>query len=255
MKLQIVSDLHLDFYDDRGESVIDRICQSSAETLVIAGDLAEVVSPAWRFAIYRFCQRYDRVLYVLGNHEYYHSSPCSMGIQAPLLLAELENDNLVAFHRRSQHILPGKINIEAWTLWFRDMPDVALFRHTLNDFKQIGDFEPWVYQQSSLARMWLADSEADIVITHHLPNARSVPERYRNSRQNCFYVNDVMPTMKQLPKLWIHGHTHTACDYMLGDCRVVANPLGYPGEHHSSVFNYDFTIDLAEIGGGIQCKN
>jgi hypothetical protein len=28
------------------------------------------------------------------------------------------------------------------------------------------------------------------------------------------------------PKLWMHGHTHDRCDYMLGETRVVVNPLG-----------------------------
>ena len=32
------------------------------------------------------------------------------------------------------------------------------------------------------------------------------------------------------PDLWIHGHTHVALDYRVGECRVVCNPLGYPQE-------------------------
>ena len=33
--------------------------------------------------------------------------------------------------------------------------------------------------------------------------------------------------------LWIHGHSHDRCDYLLGTTRVVANPLGYPNEPRS----------------------
>jgi len=33
--------------------------------------------------------------------------------------------------------------------------------------------------------------------------------------------------------VWIHGHSHDRCDYLLGKTRVVANPLGYPNELRS----------------------
>ena len=30
-------------------------------------------------------------------------------------------------------------------------------------------------------------------------------------------------------KLWTHGHTHHAFDYVIGETRVVCNPRGYEG--------------------------
>ena len=36
--------------------------------------------------------------------------------------------------------------------------------------------------------------------------------------------------MKKPPKLIVHGHTHDACDYMIGETRVVCHPRGYPNE-------------------------
>ena len=42
------------------------------------------------------------------------------------------------------------------------------------------------------------------------------------------YVHDLRP------KLWIHGHTHDRCDYVIGDTRVIANPFGYPKELRSN---------------------
>jgi len=45
------------------------------------------------------------------------------------------------------------------------------------------------------------------------------------------------------PKLWIHGHGHDRCDYVLGKTRVVANPLGYPNELRSlEAFEPAFTV-------------
>jgi Icc-related predicted phosphoesterase len=44
------------------------------------------------------------------------------------------------------------------------------------------------------------------------------------------------------PRLWIHGHTHTSFDYMIGDTRVVANPHGYPGENEE--FNPSVIVEI-----------
>jgi hypothetical protein len=36
--------------------------------------------------------------------------------------------------------------------------------------------------------------------------------------------------LEKRPRLWVHGHTHTTCDYELGSTRVACNPYGYPHE-------------------------
>ena len=51
---------------------------------------------------------------------------------------------------------------------------------------------------------------------------------------NAFFICDMAPQVREYqPKLWIHGHSHDRCDYLLGATRVVANPLGYPNEPRS----------------------
>jgi predicted phosphodiesterase len=48
---------------------------------------------------------------------------------------------------------------------------------------------------------------------------------------DIFFVCDMAARVRERqPKLWIHGHSHDRCDYLLGRTRVVANPLGYPNE-------------------------
>jgi hypothetical protein len=48
---------------------------------------------------------------------------------------------------------------------------------------------------------------------------------------NAFFVCDMVPHVRERqPKVWIHGHSHDRCDYLLGKTRVVTNPHGYPNE-------------------------
>ena len=40
---------------------------------------------------------------------------------------------------------------------------------------------------------------------------------------------DLAPLVERYqPALWIHGQTHEACDYLIGQTRIVCNPRGYP---------------------------
>ena len=68
----------------------------------------------------------------------------------------------------------------------------------------------------------------DVLITHYLPSYRSVAKEYVGSHLNRFYVCDLSSVLNVVsPKLMIHGHTHSSCDYHLGETRVICNPFGY----------------------------
>lgn len=67
-----------------------------------------------------------------------------------------------------------------------------------------------------------------VVVTHHLPSARSIAPRFAHWPTNASYashLDDVIET--HAPDLWIHGHTHAFVDYTIGRTRVVCNAHGY----------------------------
>ena len=242
MKIQLVSDLHLDFHKDDGDRLLGQILEAACDLLVVAGDLAEVDSPAWAKAIDKICRNTSRVVYVPGNHEYYHSSPQAASIKFQQAMQKYGNLSILD---RGFVEIEG-LTIVGATLWFDHSPDVDLFRDCLNDFKTIEGFEPWVYEECKIAQMLLRSYPADIVVTHHLPCNRSVHESRKASRQNCFYVTPIMETMLVLPKLWLHGHNHHRCDYSIGDTRVICNPHGYPGERSTLEFDRSMIVDLTD---------
>jgi Icc-related predicted phosphoesterase len=54
------------------------------------------------------------------------------------------------------------------------------------------------------------------------------------------------------PKLVLHGHTHSSCDYTIDHddgtaTRVVCNPFGYPHEPPNTNFNPSLVIDVDEL--------
>jgi Icc-related predicted phosphoesterase len=187
-------------------------------------DLASVFKPLAR--------KYRHILYVPGNHEYYKSSPREVARNLAKLTKEFpevvmpENDSVVI---AGQRFIAG-------TMWFRPDPTSEPNKRFMHDFSLIQDFEPWVYEQNAAFEKVLATEVRadDVVVTHHLPAFESVPARFARSAMNAFFVCDMTSYISERqPKLWIHGHSHDRCDYLLGATRVVANPLGYPSEPRS----------------------
>jgi hypothetical protein len=66
-----------------------------------------------------------------------------------------------------------------------------------------------------------------VVVTHHLPSWHSVSPAYVAAPSNPAFASD-LDALVPAADVWIHGHTHSSHDYLLGGCRVVCNPRGYP---------------------------
>lgn len=233
MRIQIASDLHLEFHRDGGDEMIRELSRVSSEVdvLVLAGDIVPLVKHSGVDAIFaNFLALYTDVIYVSGNHDYYGSSP----EQTRERMQELRTT-----YSPRLHVLDGdrvEINGQGFvgaTLWFPPPPSARLCR-ALADYELIQNFTSWVYERHARDLTFLNEviRANDVVITHHLPHAKSIDPRYENSQINCFFHAadcDRIVETKQ-PKLWIHGHTHNSCDYLVGETRVIANPFGYPNE-------------------------
>jgi hypothetical protein len=181
---------------------------------------------------------------VPGNHEYYKSSPTEVARNLAKLTKALPQ---VVIPENDTVVLAGQRFI-AGTMWFRADPTAEPNKRFMHDFSLIQDFEPWVYEQNAAFEKVLATRVRadDVVVTHHLPAFESVPERFARSAMNAFFVCDMAPHVRERqPKLWIHGHSHDRCDYLLGKTRVVANPLGYPNEVKSlEAFEPSFCVSV-----------
>lgn len=231
---QLVSDLHLDFLTR--EQALDQcagVADNDADVLFIAGDLCESPSEIWTDALSYFCENYNHVVYVPGNHEYYHSSPDDFWLRSEWMSEVCENLHILEC---GEATIEGR-KIAGATLWFEDCNNAQMFKSNLNDFRAIKKFEPWVFEQNRKAIELFETTEADVWITHHLPLHQSISNEYKNSLQNCYYLCDLTKHVGRLPKLLMHGHTHSPHKYDFVGCQVICNPLGYP--HQRSNISFD----------------
>lgn len=231
MKFHLVSDLHLDAWMSRNDFFIYDLLPEGDETLIIAGDLCEIAHLRdYGAEIFgELCGKYQNVIYVAGNHEYYGTD--YQGFQDRFRRLEGMFDNL--FCLEDESIVIGDVSIAGSTLWFRNTPMNPVFENQLADFTYIQDYRNWVYDRNEAAVEFLQNlPEVDLIITHHLPCSKSVDAKYANEATNLYFLCDISGViLDKQPKVWCHGHTHIACEYQLGETQVICNPRGYPGEN------------------------
>ena len=243
MRIQLLSDLHFEFHRDGGQSFVESLNPDGIDVLVLAGDIA--VGEDLPDALDLLCRRYrnSSVIYVHGNHEFYHSS---LGRVHQLTMMAIRNNPNLAWL--------NKAGVKVWRTWFWGAP--LWFPHTvtdpslkqmLSDFSEIEDFETWVYRENQAATDFFQDhvEPGDIVVTHHLPSQLCVSPQYRGSALNPFFVSDMTPfILKRRPRFWLHGHTHDSRDIKIGEARVICNPFGYARSNVNPNFNDRLIIEV-----------
>lgn len=243
--IQILSDLHLEFHRDGGKEFINSLDPKGVDVLVVAGDLC--TESGLGEALKRLCDRWPHVVFVCGNHEYYHSSP--ERVTNRMFSHELTLPNLTWLNNKTR-VVAG-VRFVGGTLWFPrpSSRQIVNARKGMNDFRIIKGFEPWVYEQNKACEdlLWKKAKFADVVVTHHIPTEQGILPRYRGSPLNHYFCRDLTPLIEEAkPPLWLFGHTHSTQDFTIGETRLVANPLGYPQEQGMLGLDFDSRL-LIEV--------
>lgn len=263
MKLQLMSDLHLEF------EPTFRPKNSGADVLVLSGDICVAYyfektdqSPYYKTAnefrdFFRHCSNeFNHVIYVKGNHEHYRHY---IDETTKVLRRELAlYDNI--------HLLDGEyvdidgvrfIGTTMWTDLNRNNPVTeGYLRGTMNDFRLIqwkSDYRKFtpmdsyrlhqraLYDISEYSR----DHDRVVVCTHHAPSYQSIHPKYRGDiHMNGGYYSELTDFImsNQQIKLWTHGHVHNSFDYDIMGTKVWCNPRGYNNENHE--FDPDMVVEV-----------
>lgn len=254
MKIQYMSDLHLECLSlEQIHKVIVSIIEAvpDASVLVLAGDIGNLSSGNLTTFLEAMNSRYDKILYVLGNHEYYYPVPI-VDIKNRLLALSNDYSNLEILDNRCIEI-EGKL-IGGTTLWFDTFhPDSVLNMRKLNDFQMIPG--GWVFLRDQeikaelfIRQLLVGKIDLDLLITHHGVTSK-VHSMWEGYKTNIFFYKDIEESLKYLGIPYvIHGHQHNSHDYTInchysGTTKVLMNPKGYPYESNSG-FDVSKCIEL-----------
>ena len=269
MKIAIASDVHLEFGD------LDIVNSDNAEVLILSGDIcvaadldmrdsrqtemgfARARSERFHEFFERCAARFPHVIYVMGNHEYYHSDIATELNEVRRKLAHLTN--LSVLEREIKVI--NNVTFIGGTLWTdmnnRDPLTLYHMRTMMNDFRvitnsaipvhfrtqqgefktRVGKFSPedavseHVKMKQYIQSVVQGNHDTKyVVVGHHAPSRQSIHEMYAHDTvMNGGYSSNLDEFILDHPqiRLWTHGHTHHPFDYVVGETRVVCNPRGY----------------------------
>ena len=248
MKIYVLSDLHLEFGEFSPPDL-------NVDVLILAGDIdVKAGGVAW-------AKRYFKdipVIYVLGNHEYYGFS---LDEHLASLKGLTKDSNIHVLENESTLI--DDVQILGCTLWtdfnlhgnVRSARNIASRYISDYDSIQYGPSKRNIRSADTLAlhvrsKKWLLKEFKKtpvgkrVVITHHAPSQKSLPDYFNNNIISAAYASHLDKTVnKSNADLWVHGHVHSHSDYMIGKTRVVCNPRGYSDEPNKN-FNPGFVVDI-----------
>ena len=274
MKIHLVSDLHLECEHQE---------LPGGEVLILAGDIAEsrtiarhkkgfeqdpagilTGNPyrAWTF-FKEECAKYEKVFYVMGNHEHYHGrfdkTYHELKVMMPDNVVVLENE---VFEYNGVMFLGATL----WTDCNKHDPITEMtLKHGMNDYNVITNFyaskniyhkltpehTAGVHRKTLQYFKLVLEDNRDkpfVVITHHAPSFASVNEKYAHEKtMNGGYASELTEFVLDHTniKVWVHGHMHDSVDYMIENTRVLSHPRGYYGfEYNAEVFEPNCVFEI-----------
>jgi predicted phosphodiesterase len=278
MKIKVVSDLHLEFSD------INIKNDEGCDILILSGDIMvaqdlhdhpeenvrtavmlemlgsrQLKAQRFRDFLKRCSFSFPHVIYIAGNHEFYHGK----WNQSLTTLSDecAKFPNVYFLEAGSKKI--DDVTFIGGTLWTDmnkgDPLTLHAVRDMMNDFRVIKkDLEGYTNLKPadtvirhkhmlSYIRTVVAErhNEKFVVVGHHAPSKLSTHEQYANEHiMNGAYSSDCTEFILDHPqiKLWTHGHTHHPFDYVVGGTRIVCNPRGYESDGYSEDSGWDPTM-------------
>lgn len=265
MKFRIASDLHLEFWNNYLARYTLPTLEEDKETiLLLAGDIGLLGDPrTYTKFIQHSSKQFKGIFWIAGNHEYYHSNIDMRNVKMAI------NDLALPNIYTDLHILEEeKIAIIGDTLWTDldngDPASVFIAQRGMSDFRVIEEglslqrFHPILlhaertitFHKEQKQRIFMnvnhysAKGYKCIVVTHHQPSWQGIGEGFAGNAMNSAFVSNMDAEIKEYSiAYWIAGHTHNAQEYMIGETKVIVNPLGYPSER-DAYFNPTLTIEV-----------
>jgi predicted phosphodiesterase len=277
MKIALCSDLHLEFGPISLQNTENAEVLILSGDIIVADDLRELGdatglmvngrnSSEMYHKFFQECsERFPNVIYIMGNHEYYHGDFATGLDIIRERLSYLEN----VFVMERQTMVIEDVTFIAGTLWTdmnKEDPNTLFgIKGYMNDYRIIKDSrtntetEIWMFNENNepytgkqkLPSKWSPEasvvehklmldtikatvesnaSNKYVVIGHHAPSKQSTKPKYQKDVMvNGAYSSDLSEFILDHPqiKVWTHGHTHNVFDYMIGGTRIICNPRGY----------------------------
>lgn len=257
IKLQIASDLHLEFPDNKKWLDVNPLIPK-ANILLLAGD---IVVDKYKEKAGKFYEKiegdFSNIISVMGNHEFYKGD---VAYAYPSYFKQITGKHIKL---NNKSVIIGNVKFIVSVLWSFVLPQhTATIWNTMNDYALISTKDTYgtkiplaveatnKYHQISLdfikSELKKPFDGKVVVITHHLPSYRLIKPKHAGDPVNSAFATNLDDLIESNPQiaLWVCGHSHDFADIVIGSTRVVANPLGYVLENEHHGFKRDFCVEV-----------
>jgi len=247
MKIAIHSDLHLEGYClDK-----DFLANADFDVLVLAGDIVSYRTAECLNQVKKCVPDDKVVIFVPGNHEYYHGS-----IEEANICYQELCDKLDFFYGNRLTVTVDNVAFVCAVGW----PDLQSFPQfdvnekagasstMTTDFRVVrGRTIANMVEDGVIDKQYIADSLAAVkgvvdkvvVVTHFAPLETLGNLMFETSPLSAFFSNDYSDIVyEHVPDVWVFGHVHYNHDVRVYGTRFVSNQRGYRREHYCNA-DYD----------------
>jgi predicted phosphohydrolase len=260
MSFYLISDLHTELLTElQLDELLSKLKKQKTnvekDILLLAGDIGNFVTDDkiknFEKTMLFFGTKFSKIIWILGNHEHYHSFTTKTYDDARLLNIRINeiNNKFILLINESYEI--NNFLILGSTLWSNAQNSL----YATQCIKYIKNFENDVnlYTLQHLTDLdWLENSINNskdkniIVMTHHLPSFQCIDQQYaKYNIINNFFATNLEYLFHNNIKCWVYGHTHSANKLTINDVKLYVNPIGYYKENNKKI-NFEFMkLDLA----------
>lgn len=269
MKIQILSDIHIEFtheFSQMSKSIkhtFEFIPKTESDVIILAGDIwYQHYGLNWSAEL---SQLHDKaVIVIFGNHDYWSvSKSTNRGVNTVIkdmyaIAEKCRTKDIQLYFLENDALILNGVRFLGCTLWtdYNQGDDQTMLycKHNMSDHMAIcGESMPQhIYQKHLESRAWLENeltkkhNVPTVVITHHAPSSRSLisPPSKNGGVDYAYFSNLESLIYKYSPDLWLHGHIHKTNDYMIDCTRVVSNARGYHGQQTIEHFDPGLIIEI-----------
>lgn len=255
MKISYLSDLHYEF-----QNIYDFTKDKGGDVLILAGDIntadtlrlnrtdKDARSSVRRMELLKqkLTDKYKKVIYILGNHEYYRFTYEETLPALRKSMKELGFDNVSIVE--DDCLIVDDVLFICSTLWSDFMKEnpvsINACWNGMNDYRIIGSTTDYgaitpqfTLDKHKASKAFIQKTLQEnkkmktVVVTHHGPTMKSLNPEHSGNALDGAYCSDLSDVILDNPQIayWVSGHCHTVDEYEVGSTKVVSNCRGYEG--------------------------
>lgn len=260
MKIDLISDLHIDHWDPKIKSLfaIGEVKnypldlgkeKNRSKILIVAGDICDDLNQSINY-LDHISQYYDKVLYVDGNHEHIKQYPelySSNYIHEQIL--SKKNPKLV-YLTKENYIFNNTcfVGCNGWWNYSTGKFDHLDYFDTISseariEPKMIKQFHQNVKTKAEKEALTLHNNIAQcyknkdihniVVVTHTVPI-----NIFLNPKDTDLEVNTLFDDIKRCTKIthWLFGHFHEEINKSSKNIEYISNPRGCPSDNNKILY-------------------